>query len=703
MERIGQVSDIWRYPVSSFGGERLGSAELVPAGLGGDRLGAFFEVGTGKIVFPSIVQKWNLAPKIAARTGRDGVEISLDGRLWRPTDHPDLARDLAALTGTAIEYRPYGSDGARQRYAFSPLHLVSLQAMQALQGLLPDSLIDPRRFRPNLVIDLPDPSGLQPEYHLIGREFRIGNLTLRGVRPAGRCSFTTLEQPGLPEDKRVLRELIAGFDKNFGIYAEVVTPGPIAIGDAISADLARPLVIVGGGQAGAMTAKALRDLGDPRPIRILGDEPHPPYERPPLSKGAQDMAYVLPTEDYARLEIDLQTGTSVVRIDRSSREVVTQDGRRQPYLNLILATGGRARGPECRHGRVHRIRSIEDARALHTVLGPGVRLAIFGGGWLGLELAAVARGQGAAVQLHSRGRILGRLPAGVSEYIAARHRAEGVDLDFGPLPDFTERRDAVEVAGHGRFDALVVAIGMDPNDKLAREAGLEIDNGIKADVGGMTSDPAIFALGDVANWAGRRIESWHNANDQAQVVARGLLGIAALPLPQPRFWSQQFDMLIQIAGLPDPAAKPVRSEPGFWDFGSFAIGINRPRDIHRFGAPDDATTEAVDTAPITAQRRALLGRVADFPAGKCHRVELEDPGPVLVVRLEDGFRAADDRCPHVASALSEGFVEGGRIICPVHFAEFDLKSGQPFRAPPGCGRLRCYGIEEVDGLLYLAI
>ena len=291
---VGAVSAIWRYPVSSLAGETLGRALFTEAGLTGDRTHALFEVQTSDIVFPSVHKKWNVAPRLASRAGDTGdIEISIDNERWRAFDDPSLLNELQAFFGTRVELKRYGSfigdTVAKQRYAWKPIHLLSLQALNALKAYLPDSQIDVRRFRPNIVVDLPDVAGIVPEHSLLGQEFAIGALRLRGTVRCGRCSFTTLAQQSLPEDRAVLRTLIQEFEKNFGIYCEVLEPGEIAIGDALSLAVApaprRPIVIVGGGQAGAMTAKALRDLGSTQYIQIFGEERHAPYERPPLSKG----------------------------------------------------------------------------------------------------------------------------------------------------------------------------------------------------------------------------------------------------------------------------------------------------------------------------------------------------------------------------------------------------------------------------------
>lgn len=746
---VGTVSAIWRYPVSSLVGETLGSAVVTELGLAGDRTHALFEVQTSDIVFPSVYKKWNAAPRLAARGGDAGkIEISVDGERWLASDDPSLWDELEAFFGTRVELRrygsPVGSTVAKQRYAWKPIHLLSLQSLNALKAHLPESEIEVRRFRPNIVVDLPHLPGLMPEHSLLGQEFSIGALRVRGTAPCGRCSFTTLAQQKLPEDRAVLRTLIREFEKNFGIYCEVLEPAEIAIGDVVELTVApepqRPIVIVGAGQAGAMTAKALRDLGSTLPIQIFGDERHAPYERPPLSKGGKNgrlekyqLSHVLSAEQIEELDIGLYLNSRVTGVNREAREIETLDGERHPYSQLVLATGGTARRlhrAERGHGRVHVIRTVEDAADLNRSLQEGVKLCVLGAGWLGLEIAAAARRHLCDVALFARhDRVLTRMiPRDVADYVTARHRSEGVKFRFGEEPTFREKPDCVEVTtsnGMERVDRLVLAIGINPNDQLARMAGLDVDRGVLTDESGATSDPHIFAVGDVARQRrpgypdGIRVESWQNANDQPYCVARAILSLPPEPLPPPRFWSSQYDMMIQIAGFPDASAELVRSEEGqdpFWDFGKFAIGINRPREIHQFAArlvlqEANATNASAIASGVTSfetrvERRGPAGGIhigpADaFPEGTIRRIDVDPVGAVAVICQDQRLFAVSDRCPHADASLSEGFTERGRIVCPVHFAEFDLTTGQPFNAPPGCGHLPSYEVRRRGTDLFL--
>jgi uncharacterized protein YcbX len=438
---IGSVSAVWRYPVSSLVGESLASALVPETGLAGDRTHALFELNIGKIVSPPIFKKWNVAPRLASRAGGNGnVEISIDGQLWRAFDEPSLLDELEAFFGTRMELKRYGSPVgntvAKNCYAWQPIHLLSRQSLDALQTYLPQSEVDVRRFRPNIVVDLPDMAGKSPEHSLLGQEFSIGAVRLRGTARCGRCAFTTLAQQSPPEDRTVLRGLIQEFEKNFGIYCELVEPGEIAVGDGVSLLVAperhRPIVIVGAGQADAMTAKALRDLGSTQPIQIFGEERHAPYERPPLSKGSEEgtggnqLSHVLSAAQIEKLDIDLNLNNRVVAVHSQAPEIETQDGALHPYDRLVLATGGtarRLRGIERGYGRVHVIRTVEDAADLHRSFQQGIKLCVLGGGWLGLEIAATARKRLCDVTLFARqDRVLARMiPREVADYVAARH------------------------------------------------------------------------------------------------------------------------------------------------------------------------------------------------------------------------------------------------------------------------------------------
>jgi len=352
---------------------------------------------------------------------------------------------MASAFGREVRLHPYGAQlettAVSHRYNLSPLHLVSQQAIAALRRLLPGAHIDERRFRPNVVVDFPSATGATPpEYSLIGQEFRIGNLRLRGLQKAGRCSFTTLKQLGLTEDRAVLQALIAHFERDFGIYCEILDEDCITTGDRLTLGAETlpisPVVIVGAGQAAGTAVKALRELGYEGEIRIFGDEVRAPYERPPLSKtftatkgDRPALTQVLTPDDAAALGVMLHLGETVVAIDRAARIVETQGGARHPYGRLILATGGSAKSvPHLNrgHGRILTLRTADDAEALARSLADATSVFVLGGGWLGLEIAAAARERGLEVTLFARQRrVCSRaLPAVVAEEVAALHHGK---------------------------------------------------------------------------------------------------------------------------------------------------------------------------------------------------------------------------------------------------------------------------------------
>lgn len=712
----GAVTSLWRYPFSSLGGEQRTALDIGPGGALGDRSHALVETSTGRTINPA-EQRWQGAPRILSRLGRSGPELSFDGQTWADPDSAEARAALAALFGTLVEARPYGR-GASHRYGLSPLHLVSLQALASLRRLLPQARIDERRFRPNILLDLPNTLDTLPEYALIGQEFQIGSVRLRGVQKAGRCSFTTLEQMGLPLDRSVLQTLLTAFDRDFGLYCEVVTGGTIAMGDRVLLPVpeARRVVIVGAGQAGAAAARALRDEGFDGEIALVGEETRAPYERPPLSKSMareERSAAVLSVEEAASLNITLSLGDEVLRIDRLARRVETREGQVLGYDRLILATGGAGRrlpGIARGHGRVLGLRTAEDAEALRRQLGAARSVFVLGNGWLGLELAASLRAQGLGVTLFGRqGQVCPRaLPPVVAEVVAAWQCEAGVDLRLGTEPAFFEHADHVEARLGAEVltaDLLVVAIGMVPRDGLARQAGLTCRDGVVTTEDGATEDPCVFAVGDVSRqpMAGQslRVESWHNANEQAARAARAILGLAQPGPALPRFWSEQGGHTLHIAGLPRPEACPTLSEPGYWEFDGFAIGIDQPLRVHRFAQirPEVAPSTAAPLPPEGA-RRHPLGPV-ELAEGAMMRLTVAPLGELVLARSGGHLHAVAERCPHSAASLAEGMISGGRITCPLHFAEFDLRDGTQHQAPRGCPKLATWTVTEAEGQAWI--
>jgi len=329
------------------------------------------------------------------------------------------------------------------------------------------------------------------------------------------------------------------------------------------------IVIVGAGQAAASMAARLRAQGHDGPLTVLGAEPLAPYQRPPLSK-----AYLLGQMGLDRLvlrgpewwqdqEIDLRLGETVTAIDRTAREVVSDRGR-LAYDALALTLGAVPRRlPASMGGHlpgVHVIRTLADVDALAPAMQPDRRLIVIGGGYIGLEAAAVARKLGLQVTLiEAAPRILGRVAAPeTAKLIRELHHAHDVKIleDIAIERILGEPRATGVSLADGRelpADIVVTGIGVAPETALAEAAGLRIDNGIAADEQGRTSDPAIWAAGDCASfpWQGgrARLESVGGAIDMAEAVADNMRGADRPYQPKPWFWSDQFDAKLQIAGL----------------------------------------------------------------------------------------------------------------------------------------------------------
>ena len=331
------------------------------------------------------------------------------------------------------------------------------------------------------------------------------------------------------------------------------------------------IVVVGAGQAGAALVAKLRGLGHAGPLALVGAEPVLPYQRPPLSKAylkgelARERLFLRPASFYAGAGIELLTATGVAAIDRPAREIVLSGGRRLGYDLLALTTGARPRRlPDALGGELDGVllmRNLADADALAAAIAPGARALVVGGGYIGLEAAAVLREKGLEVTLIEQApRILARVAApATADYFRALHHSRGVEIREGAalarLTGAGGRVTGAELADGTRLaaDLVLVGIGIDPETALAEAAGLGIENGIRVDAHGRTSDPAIFAAGDCASFpyaGGRvRLESVPNAIDQGEAVAAAMLGADAGYVARPWFWSDQYDIKLQIAGL----------------------------------------------------------------------------------------------------------------------------------------------------------
>ena len=332
------------------------------------------------------------------------------------------------------------------------------------------------------------------------------------------------------------------------------------------------VVIVGAGQAAAQLVQSLRQGGYKDAIRMIGDEPYAPYQRPPLSKKflterpPAETLYFRPEKFWTDQGVIVDYGTPVERIDRANRRVDFRGGSAE-YGMLFLAAGTRARDlpvPGASLDGVFSLRKIDDVRRLRGPLDAAKRVVIVGGGYIGLEVAAVARGEGREVAvLEAEDRVMKRVTSPViSHFMQDFHRNRGVDIRLGA------RLAAIE--GEGKVaqvrladgaalpaDLVLLAVGARPNDDLAAAAGLPCQDGVVVDEHGRTADPVIYAAGDCTRFPSRRygralrLECVQNAIDQAKAVASEMLGKAQLYDPVPWFWSDQYELKLQMAGLSD--------------------------------------------------------------------------------------------------------------------------------------------------------
>jgi 3-phenylpropionate/trans-cinnamate dioxygenase ferredoxin reductase subunit len=342
-------------------------------------------------------------------------------------------------------------------------------------------------------------------------------------------------------------------------------------------------VIVGAGETGGRAALTLREAAYDGPITLIGEEPHLPYERPPLSKAVMvSVGYPVPTciMDAARCgerRINHLPNSRVTSIDRATHQLHLTDGRTFAYDKLLLATGARARSltvPGAEHALT--LRNFDEALTLRRALNPGARICVIGGGFIGLEIAASAVQRGARVTIVELApRLLARgVPLEIAERVRARHECEGVTIRLNAGLERIDRsgcefRLILANGDEIACDAVIAGIGAVPETKIAVEAGLTIDNGIAVDATFRTSDPDIFAAGDccsfpIPHYGDRRIrlESWRNTQDQGPAAARAMLGSTEPFSALPWFWSGQYDETLQIAGLPDEGRVTVTRQVG---------------------------------------------------------------------------------------------------------------------------------------------
>lgn len=330
------------------------------------------------------------------------------------------------------------------------------------------------------------------------------------------------------------------------------------------------IVVIGGGLTAAKAVETLREEGFDGAITLIGDEPERPYERPPLSKdylqgkSTSDELYVHAEGWYGEHDVDARFGDAAVSIDRDGRTVTLASGDRVAYDQLLLATGSRPntlRIPGAELGGVFSLRRIGDSDQIRAAFVDSKKLVVIGAGWIGLETAAAARAAGLEVTVLEYAplplqRVLGDE---LAQYFAELHRRNGVDLrtsvSVSSLEGTDGRVSAVRIGDESLpADMVIVGVGISPNVEIASAAGLAVDNGVKVDERLRTSDPTIFAAGDVANarntalGANIRVEHWDNAIRQGQLAAKSMLGEAVSYDWQPYFYTDQFDLGMEYVG-----------------------------------------------------------------------------------------------------------------------------------------------------------
>lgn len=354
------------------------------------------------------------------------------------------------------------------------------------------------------------------------------------------------------------------------------------------------VVVVGGGQAGAGAALALREFGFQGRIVLVCAEAALPYERPPLSKecllGSKqaDEILIAPESAYAERTIELALDRPAQALDVERSCLLLADGRRLAYQSLVLATGARLRRlrvPGSDQAPVHYLRTLADGQALKTALAPGRRVVVVGGGFIGLEVATAARRLGCAVTvLESGPRLMARaVPPLVSDHFRGLHEQQGVRIRLGAgicgMDAQAGALRSLQLEGGEVLpaDVLVAGVGIEPDCRLAAAAGITVDDGIVVDDQGRTSAPGVYACGDVARRSGaRRLETWQHAVDSARAIAAAICGRSAAPPDAPWFWSDQAGVNFQAAGVCEGWTElVVRGDASSGRFSAFLLRDSR--------------------------------------------------------------------------------------------------------------------------------
>jgi 3-phenylpropionate/trans-cinnamate dioxygenase ferredoxin reductase subunit len=395
--------------------------------------------------------------------------------------------------------------------------------------------------------------------------------------------------------------------------------------------MAAPIVTVGAGQAAASFISRHVALGSQQPVLLIGDEAHPPYQRPPLSKKyllgelERERLFIRPLEWYADQAIELRFDTHVDTIDRDLKKIITANGDTVEYEKLLLCTGASARSLPTDIGgtldRVFTLRSIADIDKMSPQFQAGRKLLIVGGGYIGLEAAAISRQLGLEVTLlEMADRILQRVAAAeTSNYFRDLHSGHGVDIRESVRmtrllgEDGAVRAAELESGEIIDVDLVLVGIGSSPNTELAQAAGLDCDNGIRVNEICQTSDPSIYAAGDctsfVRNGLQVRLESVQNAADQGDLVARVLAGEAVTYTALPWFWSDQYDCKLQIVGLNQGHNQTV-IRPGT-TASSVSVWYYRDAELLAIDAMNEPKSYAFGRKIIEAGKHPSAAQVAD--------------------------------------------------------------------------------------------